>query len=274
MDWLKNKTVLVTDGDSWTAGDWIDPKLVKQGVTYINDPRNDYYRLTKVWPHKLGEILDLDVENIAVAGSSNDGILRRTLNRVPKLLQTYSRNDILYIIGFSSPERKDFYHSGGWDTLYPVEIKEWSSAETDEEKFASLYAKYYWTPQEYITRYLTTVISLDSFLTGLGIEHIFFNAFYENEFGIHNKKTLKNFIDNFVASRTEFRLEYLELDNLIEQYREIYSRSFIKKTFLGFLKEKYKDKLFTEALDYHHPTEHSHFMWSTYLSKELTKSNL
>lgn len=274
MDWLKNKTVLITDGDSWTSGDWIDPLLVGEGVTYVNDTRNDHYRLPKVWPAKLGELTQLGVENIAVAGSSNDGILRRTLNRLPKLLNEYSRNDILYIIGFSSPERKDFYHHGGWDTLYPVEIKNTTKGSTDQEKFATLYAKYYWTPQEYVTRYLTTVISLHSFLTSFGIDHIFFNAFYENEFGIHNQKTLRNFIDNFVNSRTENRLEYLELDNLIVQYRSIYKRNFIKKSFLGFLKEKYKGDLFTEALEYHHPTEQSHQIWSEYLLKEISKPNL
>ena len=274
MDWLKNKTVLVTDGDSWTAGDLMDPKLAKEGVTFINDPRNDYYRLTKVWPHKLGESLDLDVENIAVAGSSNDGILRRTMNRVPKLLETYSRNDILYIIGFSSPERKDFYCEGGWDTLYPVEIKNWNEAVTDQEKFAALYARYYWTPQEYVTRYLTTVMSLDSYLTNLGIDHIFFNAFYENEFGIHNKKTLKNFIDNFINSRSDTRLEYLELDTLVNQYKQIYTHNFLKKSFLGFLKEKYKGKIFTEALDNHHPNENAHKLWSQYLKKALNNPNL
>lgn len=274
MDWLENKTILVTDGDSWTAGDLIDPKLLKKGVTNINDPRNDYYRLTKVWPHKLGSDIDLDVYNIAVAGSSNDGILRRTLNTAGKLLEDYSRNEILYIVGFSSPERKDFYFEQAWDTLYPVEIKEWDDATTEQEKFATLYTKHYWEPEEYITRYITTVVAIDSYLSSLKIDHIFFDAFYENEFGLINSKSLNNFIDNFANSRSQIRLEYLELDNLIKRFKEIRRTNYIKKSFLTYLKEKFKQDINTKALHEHHPNENSHELWAKYLARQIKKPNL
>ena len=58
---------------------------------------------------------------------SNDGIFRRTLNQVIKLLEEYKPEDILVVIGWSSPERKDFFYNDGvvhkrWETLYPAEL--------------------------------------------------------------------------------------------------------------------------------------------------------
>ena len=41
-------------------------------------------------------------------GSSNDGIVRRVLPNVLRLLTQYKPNELFVIIGWSSPERKDF----------------------------------------------------------------------------------------------------------------------------------------------------------------------
>ena len=40
--------LIICDGDSWTAGDIMDPKLQKKGITYVNHVENDNYRLPKV----------------------------------------------------------------------------------------------------------------------------------------------------------------------------------------------------------------------------------
>lgn len=62
------KKIILCGGDSWTSGDIIDPKLQSIGVTYVNHSDNDEYRLPKVWPHKLGKLLNVDVKNCAAAG--------------------------------------------------------------------------------------------------------------------------------------------------------------------------------------------------------------
>ena len=103
--------LILCDGDSWTAGDIINPelKLINENHANVNDPLNDSYRLPKVWPHKLGKLLNIDTLNIAHAGSSNDAIVRRTMRKVKELLLDYEAKDLFVIIGWSSPERKDFY---------------------------------------------------------------------------------------------------------------------------------------------------------------------
>ena len=147
--------VILAEGDSWTAGDIINPDIVKDLKGNVNDKLNDSYRLPKVWPYKLGTKLNIEVINEAIAGSSNDGIIRRTINKVTELLNVYKEEEIHVIIGLTSPERKDFYHKKdndyGWDVLYPLD----SSEITEERKlFKKVYSSIYWNKEEYFSRYL------------------------------------------------------------------------------------------------------------------------
>ena len=57
---MKTK-VLYCDGDSWTAGDIVDPKLFGDNVAEVHHPDNEQYRLPRVWPHKLGKLLGVKV---------------------------------------------------------------------------------------------------------------------------------------------------------------------------------------------------------------------
>ena len=55
--------MILCDGDSWTAGDIVDPSLFGNILSEVHHPDNDQYRLPRVWPHKLGELLGIDVFN-------------------------------------------------------------------------------------------------------------------------------------------------------------------------------------------------------------------
>jgi len=131
MDKLK---VLLAEGDSWTAGDIIDPRIEEDLAGNVNAKINDNYRLPRVWPHKLANKLGLIPANTAIAGSSNDGIVRRVIDNTLNLLKKYNPKEIKVVIGLTSPERKDFYHKKdndyGWDVLYPLD----SSDLTEERK--------------------------------------------------------------------------------------------------------------------------------------------
>ena len=132
------KKILLCDGDSWTAGDIVDPELFGDNLSEVNHPDNAQYRYPRVWPHKLGKLLDVDVINSSISGSSNDAIVRRAVGVVIDLLKAYQPNEIYVIIGWTSPERRDFYYRGYWDdsfiesweTLYPSQPDmKWPSKE-------------------------------------------------------------------------------------------------------------------------------------------------
>ena len=242
--------LILCEGDSWTAGDIIDPKIFGDRLDKVNDPRNRPYRLPKVWPHKLGNLLGVETDNNSVSGSSNDGIVRRLLKKIPDLLKTYESKDLFVIIGWSSPERKDFYYKGKWDaweTIYPAQLEQDLSYDKDLQEFYRIYLEKFWNKEEYIERYIQHNLLIHHFLNSYGIKHIFFDAFYETkDVGIYDKlsnddlEPIKNIKENYSISKT---------------FREILMKG-----------DYFDEELFGK--DYH-PTEKGHEIWARYLYDKI-----
>ena len=289
-----SKKILLCDGDSWTSGDIIDPELFGDDFSHVNHPDNDQYRLPRVWPHKLGELLNVDVSNVSVAGSSNDAVIRRTIPRVMELLEKYKSEEIFVIVGWSSPERKDFFYNGEWscwETLYPAQIEQ-NLPNKDIEKFYKLYLKYYWNSQEYMNRYINQTLYLHYFLERNNIDHLFFNAFYECSAVDFQDDTYTKFVKNSVSGMREksdlikdvlgkFKIiqkkffknkRKYESDGylvstspyVLEEFSKITDRVLKDGSFRNFLMER---GLF--SIPQQHPTEDEHKLWSEELYKDL-----
>ena len=277
--------LIYTNGDSWTAGDIVDPELFGDNFAKVNDPENRQYRLPRVWPHKLGKLLNSKVINNSHAGGSNDRIVRSTINDIIGLLNNQNKaKDLFVIIGWSSPERKDFYYKwdknaegGEWECLYPAELKHWKSESDELNDFFKLYVLNHWYEEEFITRHALNTITLHNFLKNLGIKHLFFNAFYEEKEQVLNEDAhqlfdpneLQQYIIEFENKINKKTLERLEIDNIIKHYHEIYKDNFVNKSFIKFLLEnkKYKQE---ELIDYH-PTELGHQLWAEFLQNKINE---
>ena len=256
--------VILCEGCSWTAGDMINPELKLAGEEhpYVNHPKNDDYRLPKVWPHKLGKKLGIDVLNKSVSGSSNDGIVRRTMREVKQLLLKYKPEELFVIVGWTSPERKDFYYTGeweAWETMYPISNYQ-SIPDEDIDTFYQIYREKFWNEQEYLERYVQQNLLLHYFLKEHKVNHLFFDAFYETrgKDGLFNSFTIDevisyemkkspqshSLIKYFLGIRNEFCLE--------ESFRNVILNDFSK--LIG---------------NYAHPNEEAHEILSEYIFKKL-----
>lgn len=269
MDRLKYK-ILLAEGDSWTSGDIIDPDLVDKLNGNVNAPENDHWRLPKVWPSKLAKHLGIEVINNAHAGSSNDGIARRTVNKVLELLKEHKPEDILVVIGFSSPERKDFFYSRGseasWDTVYPLDN---FFSSPDREQFKKNYVNLYWNEFEYYTRYLNTVLYLHSFLQTKNINHLFFNAFYQEDNGKLNTKSFSKMLKRFQEKHSEGFLNKVGISNLFKEYSIIEHNCFVNTSFKTLL-----DNQKGNLLDGLHPSEEGHNIWAKFLFNFICEKNV
>jgi len=256
--------LILCEGDSWTAGDIIDPELDE---TWVNHPSNDDYRLPKVWPYKLGKLLNVDVINDGIAGSSNDGVVRRVLRKIPELLKTYKPEDLFVIIGWSSPERKDLYYNGkwsGWETIYPSQLTQDLSYDEDLETFYRIYIMKFWNKEEYTERYVQHNLLLHHFLNSFGIKHIFFDAFYESK-----TKTPGSFIKpkNMFSNKSRKKIIAPSLsEESLKLIKDIKENYFVKESFRDLLisGDYFNEELFSS--DYH-PTEKGHKLWAEHLSK-------
>jgi len=271
--------LLYTNGDSWTAGDIVDPDLFKDQPWHVNHPDNKQYRLPRVWPNKLGDLLNIDTINNSKAGASNDTIVRSTINDIIQIKNEIDPEEIFVIIGWSSPERKDFFYKWGskeaegyWECIYPAELEHWSSDREELNKFFKLYVKNHWYEEEYITRHCLNTITLHNFLKNLKIPHLFFNAFYEGKKEVLDPKSHQLFesneLDTFISEFREEKdfkvLKRLEIDNIIKEYKNIFKSNFIKKSFIKFLFENLNKHKQKDLIDYH-PTELGHKLWAKYI---------
>ncbi len=292
------------DGDSWTRGDFLDPDHKSKGINYnINHSLNSPYTLPKVWPHKLGELMDIEIYNKSYAGSSNDGIVRRVISNVYDLQKKYKPEDIVVIIGWSSPERKDFYFKGrwadnsnlhqGWETIYPAELTQ-KLKNKDLKKFYEIYLKLFWHQEEYMDRFMHQNLYLHNYLNGFGIKHLFFESFYESKkvhmlddvdmmdyFKVDKQGGLKQkMIDDMQHNWPPRRphaaqFEYQNHINLLNQFNYIYKEHFMPISFRRYIHTLRKGehyKTFHEAkkwFDDYHPTENAHQLWSEKLYEYL-----
>ena len=281
---MKKIKLILCDGDSWTAGDMINPELK---TSWVNDPVNDSYRLPKVWPHMLGKLSNTEVLNISHAGSSNDGIVRRTLDNVNHYLeQGNDPEELFVIIGWSSPERRDFYYRNPqdkfhchWETLYPNQLEQSFEHDKDLKGFYQKYIINFWNPEEYITRYIQQILFMHYFLLSNNIKHKFFNAFYEEiegdetpfekakrgvQIGMFNDRDL---MSDLTSHRTIHK-------STIKQFSKVYNKIFITESFRNYLRQISNDDKFLDSirnnqiekehfeLDGHHPNHKGHKLWS------------
>ena len=251
-----NTKLILCDGDSWTAGDMINPNLES---TNVNASENDSYRLPKVWPSDLGKLTNIEIKNISRAGSSNDGIVRRILDNVNDYLeQGNNPKDLFVVIGWSSPERKDFYYTGeweSWETIYPVQNYQ-SIPDKDIDTFYKIYQEKFWNEPEYVERYMQQNLLLHYFLKEHKVKHLFFDAFYETkgEGSMFNSLNIDQIV---MKSGYETKGHY----SLTEYFLNLKQEFCLEESFRNVIMD-IDDKLFGD--DYH-PTEKGHDIWSRYL---------
>ena len=266
------KKIILCGGDSWTSGDIIDPELQSIGVTYVNHSDNDEYRLPKVWPHKLGKLLNVDVKNCAAAGCSNDTIVRDVMEHTLNLLKNYKNEDIFVIVGWTSPERKDFYYEyeneSFWETMRPdmfLDKEQHGRINKKLRNFYESYFLYFWNEKEYISRYVNQNIYLFSFLSHHKINHLFFDAFYtkknkNNVLGLHHSYEVQDDIQ-------------LDEHNTAKYFYDLRQKKFKNISFKNFLlnqspkRDKYRKDLWSDTDP--HPTELGHKLWAEELYKDL-----
>ena len=248
--------IIYCDGDSWTAGDIVDPELFGDDLTKVNDPLNTPYRLSKVWPG----MLDYETINESEAGSSNDAIVRRAYRNVLNLLKENKPEDLFVIIGWSSPERKDFYYHGkhtSWETLYPAQFEQDfnfhdKAAEKELQKFYKIYLKYFWNQEEYLERYIQQNLSLHHFLLNKGIKHLFFDAFFESK-------------ENGLWGDEELLDHLSDSDTIQEEFIKLREEFFIPISMKQYLLNTDHEFMW----DGHHPSEQGHKYWSNKINKIL-----
>lgn len=257
------KKIILCYGDSWTAGHFVDPNL--EEFTHILQDSNKKYCHERAWPHHLQFYTGVKTINYGEPACSNDRIIGKINETLPNILEMYRPEEILAIVGWSSPERKDFYFKTKklqhWTTIRPAELStSWHLERFKKEygefigellhKFQKIYVTYFWNPEEYVTRHRKNSIIVDTVFKTFGIDSFFFNAFYEK--------------DNFVSEKDRIDDFRFAQGGVLGELYSSYEKNSLGYTFREYI-EKNTNSYFENDNDYH-PNEAGHRAWAEHLA--------
>jgi hypothetical protein len=292
---------IFSNGDSWTFGsemaapEFLAPhgKGVGMGNRFTHDgadylPSNDFYRIPRVWPSRLGDMLgDAEVINNAWPARSNDTIYRSTMEW---LLTNYitpgkDTSDLTVIIGWSSLERKNIIFEDFEGKLFEYTI--WPAMNQTHyydlpmvKKYFQMHVTHLWTQRECLTRFVEQNLSLHLLCKAHGIKHHFFNCFYipRGEGGnFHKWKDLniESAIRQLYDHRTNGWLEpnyndRQEVGRLLQMWDSIPEEVFLNKstgaTFKTYVEQNLPEELRWCGI---HPSPEGHDIWAQHLRERL-----
>ena len=264
-------TDLVAFGDSWTYGSELYDPMVQENFGDF-DSRNDAYRLAHAWPARLANRLGVrSVVNLGTPARSNDTICRdlRTWLASQGFLTGRDCSRHMICIGWTSPERRDFYFKSsdaprnpdqGWMTMYPL----WSHdyAHPALNQFSRLYVEHFWHAEEYMQRWIWQLLDTQHLLTHLGFKWIMFQAFYQ-----HHHKLIAEWDDATYADRSDMS------PHLVTTWRSLDADRFMhrdeqKHTFHNHISGG------ARMFNGNHPSELGHDAWAEHMASWIEAKRL
>jgi hypothetical protein len=262
-------TRLVVVGDSWTYGSEIRDPILPETVKDW-DKENDNYRTARIWPTKLAEFLGVkDLVNLSYPAASNDKIVR---NLIGWLTQEYFNDnrptdDLFVAVGFTSPERKDFYYknnkTGFWFTVWPMWRHLYPQPELNE--FSEIYMTYLFNQEESTHRYLNQVFYLQTVLNHYKIKHIFFQSFYQRK-DLHIRQWIDDpYARHYNGQPDQMIWNMIDPVSFIHKDQEIHS---FHNYILQFETNENK------VIQGQHPNEYGHTLWAEHIFQYIVENKL
>lgn len=283
-----NMSELLVAGDSWSFGSEIkDPKLPTAVADW--DVKNNSYRIPKIWPTILAKRLGIGLTNISYPAASNDRIVRHTESWLYEnyIGQNKDCCDLAIIVGWTSPERKDFFYTdpykkgtSNWTTIWPQQAGH-DYHQPGMNEFFKQYVTYLWDEREALNRYVHQLTAMENLCKVHNIKLLMFQAFYDRGVGIHGAdEDIDTFVDYKNSGYINDQFKKAELGENHPGRHHHYGnemnktmwecldqKTFLSDSFFGFLKDRGLDSTIIGQ----HPNELGHTLWADKLEKYIKK---
>jgi hypothetical protein len=294
----KEPMEIICDGDSWVFGcEIVDPEIEKAHKAgthpgaYDFEPANDPYRRPRIFSTHLSKLLKCKVTNLSWPADDNNSIMRRTMEYITSEYIAKGRctKNLFVMIGWSSPERNSFWYK---DDKISQPFRLWPQvAHFDakpQKQFWELYVQYLWNPEEYLTRYVFTVVQFQNFCRAHGISWMCWNSFYQtpgknpNEWVDLDIKEELDKLTNIVAgyqyqTTTEPDVRYSKMNDYMNLWNTVDPIRFYKKDQPGNTFKSYIDQPglnIKQVLCGWHPSPESHEAWAHELVRYIKQNKL
>jgi hypothetical protein len=272
---------LIGCGDSWCWGaELVDPVEEPTPIMHLPGggferqlkPINIEYRLKhrylNIFADKIGatEIVDLSKPSL-----SNDAIVRRLIEFLVNEGYTTGRDtsDLFITIGWTSPERREFYYKERWGADNWMEFGPWSMDQKhgneDVDKFMRLYFDNFWNEGEFLHRWIQQVWQTELMLKSLNIKYVMHQAFYHHHTQMINQWDDTKYKEKFTTITQADKLLWDSVDNI----------KFIHKDHpeSGTM-HHYMLSIATDVFEVFHPNHKGHAIWADYMHKYCIENKL
>jgi hypothetical protein len=293
--------ILLTNGDSWTFGSEImAPEFLAEpgekgygmGFRFKKNKsdtslENDYYRIPRIWPSVLAAKLGYESVNLAWPARSNDSIYESTMAWLMKhyIVPNRPTHNLLVIIGWSSPERKNVIIDDNgctyMQTIWPA-MKETSYYINDAiKKYFKMHVTHLWSEVEYISRFVEQNYNLKTFCDLHKINYRCFNAFYETPSthpSMWKSVNIKATIESWDPTRLGGWFDPIvnwehRIEHLLNQWTTIGDRFILKDqgSFKSYIDQFVPN---THRMLNWHPSPESHSAWADYLHQQIADKKM
>jgi len=260
---------LVGVGDSWCWGaELVDPieeptpimNLPGGGFEKQSKPVNIDFRLKNRYINRLADKFDADeLVDLSSPSLSNDAIVRKLFEWLVTegYLSGRDTSDLFISIGWTSPERREFYYKEQWGEDNWLPFGPWSMDQDhnnkDIDQFMRLYFDNFWNEGEFIHRWIQQLWQTERILKNYGIKYVMHQAFYH-----HHEKMIYDWDDeayeeNFNKITPGDKMFWESLD----------SKRFIKDTTAW--KHMLTKGTAEEVFVVFHPSAEGHKHWANYM---------
>jgi hypothetical protein len=187
---------LVGCGDSWCWGaELVDPteepiplmKLPGGEFERHFKPVNEAYRLKYRYLNQFASKIEAsEIVDLSLPSYSNDAICRRLLDWLAEegYLEGRDTSELFITIGWTSPERTEFFYKETWGCDNWCPVGPWSIDQPYQNKqlktFFSLYFENFSNPGGYLHKWITQIWQVEFLLKKLNIKYIMHQAFYHH----------------------------------------------------------------------------------------------
>lgn len=277
---------LIGCGDSWCWGaELVDPqvepipimKLPEDSFHLQYKPENMAYRLKYRYINQFAEKIKADeLVDLSQCSFSNDAIARTLLEYLASNGYTTGRDtsDLFVSIGWTSPERREFYYKERWGGDNWLPFGPWSMdqkhRDPDIDKFMRLYFDLFWNSGEFIHRWITQLWYTEMLLKTLNIKYVMHQAFYHDHTKMIYQWDDKQYIDGNMTNKITDGDKIL-WENL-DKVRFMHKDDPTMGTAHHYMVNKSGDV--NKVFEVFHPNSYGHTLWADYMYQYCTENNL
>jgi hypothetical protein len=276
---------LVACGDSWAWGaELVDP--VVEPIPLFNlpgdsfsrqyKPENMAYRLKYRYTNQFASLIGADeVVDLSRCSYSNDAIVRTLIEWLSVEGYTTGRDisDLFVTIGWTSPERREFFYKERWGDTNWMEYGPWSMDRDhnnpEVDQFMRLYFDNFWHQGEFIHRWILQLWQTELMLKSLNIKYVMHQAFYHHHQQMINQWNDKVYKENMIDGITKG--DKMLWDNL-DSKRFMHKDDQVSTAHHYMLSQLDNDP--TKAFIVMHPSADGHTVWASHMYQYCLENNL